>query len=199
MRGVFALVSSLVGCEAGQLEQQQEDYLRRHLAAHYPEDESADAQSTATGPSHATGDSSSSLAQDTLGPTESSLGGTGADSQGNASEPTSGNPNADLIPDCAVDVFRTTCSGSLCHSQGAINLPPDFDTTDVYTMLTTTKSAVCASAPSYLDLENPQNSLFLLKVKGEQPTNCGGDMPPIGSPALTAAQLTCLEDWIGSL
>lgn len=200
MHGVFALVSGLVGCEAGELDERQENYLRRQLTAHYPQDESADTSSSATNPSQGTPDPSSGAnpVVDTSAP-ESPADGTGADSQGTSSEPTSGNPNANLVPECAVDVFRTTCSGSLCHSQGAINLPPDFDSEDVYTMLTTTKSAVCASAPSYLDLENPENSLLLLKVKGEQPTNCGGDMPPTGSPALTAAQLTCLEDWIGSL
>jgi hypothetical protein len=198
MHGMFALVSGLVGCDAGELDERQENYLRRQLNAHYPQEESGDTNSTATSQPQ-TPAPSSSPAADTSSPADSTADGTGVDSQGISSEPTSGNPNADLVPACAVEIFRTTCSGSLCHSQGAVNLPPDFDSNDLYTLLTTTKSAICPSAPSYVDLENPRNSLLLLKVKGEQPTNCGGDMPPIGSPALTAAQLTCLEDWIGSL
>ncbi len=200
---VFGLTSLGTACEPGELSDRQQQYLRDQLDEQYT---GTPSPAGTASPGESTSEADGPITSETNGDSSSSSGvGTVPDTQGGSDTPTSSDtqsvtsePTAGTVPACALDVFHTTCSGGVCHYQGAINLPPDFETDDLYTMLTTTKSVVCTSAPSYIDLENPQNSLLLLKVTGAQPGSCGAVMPP--TPAtLTAAQLTCLEDWIGSL
>ncbi len=191
---VFGWASLGTACEPGELSDRQQQYLRDQLDQQY-----TGTQET-TAPGESTSETDGPITSETNGESSSSSSpGMASDTQGSSdTEGVTSNPTAGTVPACALDVFHTACSGGVCHYQGAINLPPDFETDDLYTMLTTTKSVVCTSAPSYIDLENPQNSLLLLKVTGAHPGSCGAVMPP--TPAtLTAAQLTCLEDWIGSL
>lgn len=104
------------------------------------------------------------------------------------------------IPPCVVQTFQTACAGSACHYAGVVNLPPNFETTgDLYTLLTTSP-VTCSQAPSprYVDTTNPESSYLLVKVRGEQPSGCGTEMPPPGS-TITQEQIDCLEAWIGSL
>jgi hypothetical protein len=195
----LGMICTPLGCNPGELSDRQEDYLRDELDEHYSgaaSPTSAGAVRTSDGTaSEVPGATSADVTEAT---SSTSSAGTVPDSQGSTlpTDPTTGAPGGS-VPPCATNIFQTACAGSFCHFQGT-NLPPNFETDDVYTMLTTTKSGVCASAPSYIDLENPENSLLLLKVRGEQPGSCGGTMPPQPT-TLTAEQMNCLEDWIGSL
>lgn len=196
---LWGLIAMAAGCNPGELSDRQEEYLRDQLDEHY-----SAAGGTTSAATDRTSDGLSTdrpIATDT-DPTEVA---SSTSNQGTAPSSQSSTPPIDVtseatsgtVPPCATNIFQTACAGSFCHFQGT-NLPPNFETDDVYTMLTTTKSGVCASAPSYIDLENPENSLLLLKVKGEQPGSCGGTMPPQPT-TLSAEQMNCLEDWIGSL
>lgn len=197
------------GCTAGELNDRQENYLRRQLDKDYPATEapaettSAEESERTTGaptetssePAAASSDSATQESSSDVVSSQVSSSAASSDAQTSSGAP------ATPIPDCAIQVFHTTCAGSACHYQGAFNFPPNFETTeDVFTMLTTTETAACddAVSPLYIDLANPQNSYLLAKVKAQQPSGCGTPMPS-DRTTITQEEITCLEDWIGSL
>ncbi len=102
------------------------------------------------------------------------------------------------IPDCVSEVFASGCAGTGCHYDSAFNFPPDLERDDLFEKLTTDTS-LCASAPLYVDLDSPQDSLMLLKITGNPPSGCGTPMPPQTAPQLDAQQKQCLEDWFDDL
>lgn len=200
-------------CTAGELNDRQEKYLRKELAKDYPATETpADTTSeqnpdpTTEAPAETSSEPAATSSDTTTQATaeqSSDVVTSEASSSATSSEgSTSSEAPTNTIPDCVMEIFHTTCSGSVCHYQGAVNLPPNFETTDdIFTMLTTTSAASCDDAVSkvYIDLANPQNSYLLAKVKAQQPSGCGNPMPPPSEPAITQNELTCLEGWIGSL
>jgi hypothetical protein len=78
------------------------------------------------------------------------------------------------------------------------NFPPDFDRDNLFDALTS-DTTLCASAPLYVDLESPEDSLLLRKIQGNPPEGCGSAMPPTTAPQLSAQQQQCLEDWFDDL
>ncbi|HEX2731213.1 MAG TPA: hypothetical protein VHM70_06400 [Polyangiaceae bacterium] len=124
------------------------------------------------------------------------MGGAGNDGTGGAGP----GPAVGTIPTCVTDTFQSTCAGSGCHFGGAINQNPDFSHDALFDYLTTTKPS-CSDAPGpYVDLDAPDQSYILLKIRGQVPATClNTRMPPTGSPALTTDQLDCLENWFDSL
>lgn len=100
------------------------------------------------------------------------------------------------IDDCVLQVFASSCSDAACHAV----FPPNLVSEDTFDVLTTgTPLCTSTSASAYVDLTNPDQSYLLLKIRGEQPSGCGTEMPPPTAAQLGAAQLQCLEDWIASL
>jgi hypothetical protein len=111
-----------------------------------------------------------------------------------------GTPPSLVFSECALEVFATTCSGTVCHYAGVAKLPPDLERPDLAQVLAT-EMTNCPDAPSplFVDPADPLSSYLWLKMQGTQPVNCGDDMPPSGLPQLDATQLKCLEDWFASL
>jgi hypothetical protein len=102
------------------------------------------------------------------------------------------------IPSCVSDVFSMGCSGGGCHSGNTFNFPPDLDRDDLFDKLTT-DTTLCTSAPRYIDLDSPEDSLLLLKIQGNPPEGCGTAMPPPTAEQISAQQKQCLEDWFDDL
>lgn len=195
-----------LACQPGELDDRQEGYLRRQLDKEYPNGQGSDEPSTGTeSTSQAPEQETSQAAGTSSTPTPTSEPDATSAPAATTSEAASSSQGAtsdtaSQVPDCAMQTFQTTCSGGVCHYQGAVNLPPDFEAADdVFTMLTTSM-ATCngATSPLYIDLANPENSYLLVKIRGEQPSGCGGQMPP-DQTTITQAQIDCLEDWIDSL
>ncbi len=208
LTAVAALQSlSSLGCQAGELDERQEQYLRRQLDKHYPNGGQVSDDTSGSEPTTPAGTSAEETSAPPSATSESdvtSAPGTSAGPVTSEPDPTSagstGDTGAAQIPECAIQTFQTSCSGDVCHYGGAIQLNPNFATGgDLFTLLTTTMTG-CDGAPSqlYVDLANPQDSYLLVKVRGEQPTGCGNAMPTDRS-AISQAQIDCLEDWIGSL
>lgn len=199
-------------CTAGELNDRQEKFLRRELDKDYPATEAPantsteDPDPTTEAPAEtssepaATSDTTTTQVTTTEQSSSDVVTSEASSSATSSEGATSSEAPASTIPDCAMQVFHTTCSGSVCHYQGAVNLPPNFETTDdIFTMLTTSETGCDdAVSPLYVDVTNPQNSYLLVKLKGQQPSGCGTPMPP-DQTTITQDEITCLEDWIGSL
>lgn len=108
-------------------------------------------------------------------------------------------PAVAVIDACVTEVFTSSCSGTVCHYGGIVNLPPDLERDNLFDLLTTEASTCAAAATTLINLDDPTQSYLMQKIRGEQPGTCGGPMPPAGSPPLTDAQLQCLESWLASL
>lgn len=104
------------------------------------------------------------------------------------------------VPTCVAEVFATGCGGTVCHYGGSFQFPPSLERAGLQDLLAQ-ETSTCSEAgnPTFLNLEDGPSSYLMKKIKGEQPTSCGGVMPPAGSPALTETQLQCLEDWLAAL
>ncbi len=92
-------------------------------------------------------------------------------------------------------IIGTKCNGGACHGDGAAQseFAKDLDTAESYIG---EDSAQCGAAGGQLfNPDNPPASLVVQKVRGT--SGCGLKMP-LGPP-LSDAEITCIEDWIGTL
>jgi hypothetical protein len=92
-------------------------------------------------------------------------------------------------------ILKASCTG--CH--GATNPTGSLDLsseTTAYTNLTTESSAETGCTEKYVVSGNASTSLLYQKVTGTSlPTKCGVKMPK-GETALSAANITIIENWI---
>jgi hypothetical protein len=58
------------------------------------------------------------------------------------------------------------------------------------------ESPICSGDGDVFDTGSPAASLVVEKMRGTSP--CGGQMP-LGAPPLSDEDITCVEEWIGSL
>jgi hypothetical protein len=190
-----------LACQAGELDDRQERYLRKQLDKNYPNTGGAITDQTSTDSTNQEppGETSEPV-ETTSAPAPTSEPDATSAPAATSSEANTSSPAGNQVPECALEIFHTTCAGSVCHYQGAVNLPPNFETTDdVFTMLTTSPTRCDdAVSPLLVDVANPEDSYLLVKIRGQQPAGCGTPMPPDQS-TITQAQIDCLEDWIGSL
>ena len=93
-------------------------------------------------------------------------------------------------------VLQTNCGGSGCHGQGSqfSNFAESEDAALAY--VGESGEALCASAGPLIDPDNPAASIIIQKVTASSPP-CGSPMPVVGE--LSQADITCLQEWIGSL
>lgn len=111
-------------------------------------------------------------------------------------EPTDPEPPRDTIPDCVMTIFTTSCAGPSCHYGALFNFPPNFERDNLFELLTTEQNS-CPDVDRYVDLENPEQSLLLLKLQPSPP--CGAQMPSAPAAPLTDEQTACMEDWFDAL
>jgi hypothetical protein len=86
------------------------------------------------------------------------------------------------------------CQGAACHNNV---FPPELHTAGVATRLKDVAATLC-TGQLYIDSANPANSFILNKVQQAMPT-CGGQMPYMPNPALTAEKMECLVEWVNSI
>lgn len=91
-------------------------------------------------------------------------------------------------------VLEANCNSSGCHGAGS-NLGNFAESESIARSFVGREGAVCAGQGSIIDTDDPSASVILLKLSDDPP--CGQPMP-LGR-ALDAADVACLEDWIGSL
>jgi hypothetical protein len=94
-------------------------------------------------------------------------------------------------------VLQTNCGGSGCHGQDS--LYSNFAESEEAALAFVGESgeATCANAGPMIDPANPAASIILQKVTASSPP-CGERMPVVGGP-LSQEDVTCLQEWIGSL
>jgi hypothetical protein len=97
----------------------------------------------------------------------------------------------------AFGILAARCSGAGCHGAGSSN--SNFAESEAIAESLAGSDPVtagCEGESTLINPDNPRDSLLILKVNGTTP--CGSPMPLI-PPPLTDDEVTCLEDWIGSL
>jgi hypothetical protein len=101
---------------------------------------------------------------------------------------------SDLASSCsAKEVLKTSCAGSGCHGSESPAGGLDLVSEGVEARLVNQPAKLCA--PDLLiDPANPDVSLLLRKVDPNA-QSCGLKMP-MGKPALSTAELSCLAQWV---
>lgn len=200
----LAVAAAVLSCTAGELSEDEADGFRSKLKKYYPPE-------TEEGTSD----------QETDEPSEAPMDEAGAPAPTPTPDPTpdptpeptpeptqqppvvdagGGSPTGGDIAPCVTQIMQTACAGAGCHYGGDFNQSPDYGRDNLFELLTTETPAFCPTSENeFIDLETPADSYIMQKVRGQQPNGCGNRMPPPGATALTDEQLTCLEDWFGSL
>lgn len=198
---VLMVASSLGwGCTPGKLSDEEKRQFQRELERRYPaETDSTETDSTETDSTETpdAGETEPEASETEEPETEEPEASETEEPDGGpmATEPSES--GLEFAP-CVLEVFATGCAGALCHYDAIAAFPPDLERPDLADFLVT-QQPTCRDVESYIDLEQPNQSLMLLKVLGEQPGGCGTPMPPPGAPALSADQIQCLVDWFDSL
>jgi len=90
-----------------------------------------------------------------------------------------------------------TCGGIVCHDpfSGGIGTMLDLSNQDVLpgSLIGLSSSVECGSVP-YVDVDQPEQSLLILKLQDEPP--CGNRMPDGARPPLTDTQRDCFLAWV---
>jgi hypothetical protein len=121
---------------------------------------------------------------------EGGEGGSAGEAEGGGGTAGSGEPTG-----CdGFAILQASCSGGGCHSAGSLSLfaTSEDDAAD----FVGTESVNCSGQDIFIPA-TPSESLVIQKMRGTQ-SGCGGPMPPTGV-TLPDADITCVEEWIGSL
>lgn len=128
----------------------------------------------------------------------SGAGGAPGGSGGTAAE--GGAAGSGSMGNCDTDdglqLLLTNCRGSTCHSAGSSFNGFAENEDALLDVVDENGTSTCASAGPLLDPGNPPASIIVQKLKGT--ATCGGQMP-LASPPLSAEDIQCIEDWIGTL
>lgn len=184
MRYFVGLLAGLsFGCTPGEFTDEEKRDLQRELNRRYGGDDDADEAAEAGAPS-----------PDDDAPPDSTEAGSD-DDEGSSDD--DGAEDSRIDP-CVLQVFENSCSGAGCHYGGPINSSPDLERNNLFEFLTTEGPLLCSSATTnFVDLDSPMESYLLLKIRGDQPANCGVQMP--SGAQLSPDEVECLEDWFASL
>ena len=105
---------------------------------------------------------------------------------------------APSTPKCAAgvsvtaDLFAPRCATAGCHDPVSRAAGLDLASPGVAARVIGGRSTRCAGLP-LADPFDPDGSLLLLKLVAEPPC---GDRMPLRGPALSAAEVECVRDWI---
>lgn len=93
-------------------------------------------------------------------------------------------------------ILEANCGSSGCHGQGSLysNFAESEDA--ALSFVGESGESSCASEGPLINPDNPVSSIIIQKVTASSPP-CGTRMPVVGE--LTQAEVTCLQEWIGSL
>jgi hypothetical protein len=93
-------------------------------------------------------------------------------------------------------VLNQHCNGGSCHGDGGLgNFAASEEDALAYVGVSGTVS--CSGEGPLLDPENPRQSVIIQKVLGT--ASCGAPMPLGTGGPLTDDDISCLEEWIGTL
>jgi len=112
---------------------------------------------------------------------------------GTPNAPATGDAGNDAPPACVAAVIKTSCGVAGCHAVGGQK--PDFVSDGVVKRLVDQTSASTLCKDRKYIASDGTASLLLDKLEATPP--CGSKMPLVGM--LSAAQRTCLDDWVVSL
>ncbi len=200
----------IVGCSAGTLSSEEKSEFRSELDRLFSEDagspspgttdDDAPQPPTPSEPSESDEPPSPSPSPSSPSPSSPSPSSPSPSSPSpsspSPSSPSPSNPSS-FFDDCVLEVFETSCAGIACHYGGVF--PPKLDDDDLFDLLTTVRPLCTDAGANYVDLDTPDRSFILQKLRGEQPSTCGTVMPPESETPLSDAQLQCMEDWFASL
>jgi len=94
-------------------------------------------------------------------------------------------------------VLAANCAGSSCHGENSAYSNFAESEAAAVSFVGESGESSCATNGPLLDPENPAASIILQKVTAAVPP-CGEPMPIVGGD-LSQQEITCLQDWIGSL
>ena len=124
---------------------------------------------------------------------------TGMDGGGTDRDAATDAGDAHQRPDCEAvmqDVLLT-CGGIVCHDpfSGGIGTVLDLSNRDVLpgSLIGLSSSVECGNVP-YVNVDQPEQSLLILKLQDEPP--CGNRMPDGARPPLTETQRGCFVEWV---
>jgi hypothetical protein len=106
------------------------------------------------------------------------------------------NPNATLA-NIQTDIFSPTCADLFCHSATGQAGNLVLENGQSHDQLVGVQSFNVAARQGGLlrvKASDPDNSFLIIKLTG--PTAAQGSLMPLGKPALTAAQVQLIRDWI---
>jgi hypothetical protein len=92
-------------------------------------------------------------------------------------------------------ILQASCNGGSCHGAGSGQSGFAEDEEAALSFVGQSGSATCASEGPLFDPANPEDSIVVQKLEDNPP--CGSKMP--FGPPLSAEDVACLVDWIGSL
>jgi hypothetical protein len=97
-------------------------------------------------------------------------------------------------PVCATDLFKAKCNSSACHGAGSLTVDlVSADVADRVIGQPSSDKGMCKGRT----LVTTDGTPSLLTDKLSDPAPCGTKMPLVGS--LTAAEKTCLTDWVSAV
>jgi len=133
-------------------------------------------------------------------------GSSGMVGNGGSGPGTAGGGNTTGTPDCVLAIFKSTCSGGLCHDQqgnsaGGLDLAsPNVAARLVdqpATHVGVGPNDVCTPGDKLIDTSNRSGSWLLKKLSASSVGTCGARMPATGN--LTSIQLGCLQTWVNNV
>lgn len=92
-------------------------------------------------------------------------------------------------------LIRPRCATANCHDRGGRAGGLDLETPGLAARLVNARSAMC-SGRVLVDPTSPATGYFIEKLSPSP--RCGGRMP-LGAPALTSGELTCVRAWLSTL
>lgn len=133
-----------------------------------------------------------------LDPSSGSGGSVATGAAGSSSMPAAGGTTGGGACD-GFAILQLHCNGGSCHGSSTAGTLSNFAfSEDSAKGFVDKQSAMCSATDNapLLDPAKPASSLIVKKANGT--SNCGSPMPLGGTP-LSAADISCLQQWIGGL
>jgi hypothetical protein len=186
--GAASLYSIFVACAGGETPATNAE-LRDQITAIYVDGDGA--VGNAGGGGGRSGAGGSAQAEAGSGGDDGEPGGRGGSGQSSSG----GSGSGDECDGYAI--LEANCGSSGCHGEGSLysNFAESEDAARAF--VGESGESSCSAEGPLIDPENPPASIIIQKVAASAPP-CGSRMPVVGGP-LSQADITCLQEWIGSL
>ena len=178
---IWVACAGFIACAGGETPRTNEE-LRDQITAIYVEGEGAVGRAGSGGRSGAGGSA------------QAEAGSAGDDGRGGSGQASGGSGSGDECDGFAI--LEANCGSSGCHGQDSLYSNFAESEEAALTFVGESGESSCSAEGPLLNPENPVSSIIIQKVTASSPP-CGSRMPVVGE--LTQADVTCLQEWIGSL